>query len=404
MSHEVEVLCIDIAIVGAGLVGLSAAIALHHAGFLVRLIDSQRPLQFDLVDENWDSRIYAISPNNAHWLGSLGVWNSLNPKRIGTMQAMEIYGDSAAPPLLLEAEGVHSDQLGFIVEARALQQALFQRVVELGIPTMMDTSCTAIKSSTKKANLSVTSQLHSEQLIEAKLLLAADGSQSWVRQHVGITVVKTSYQQVAVVANFSVERFHANIARQWFSSNEDSALSILAWLPLPENTISIVWSVSSEFAAKLLALSEEEFTHCVAKAGGHCLGNFKLLAKPSTFPLSLQKTAALNRDCVLLVGDAAHQVHPMAGQGVNLGFRDVIDLVKILTEKNQYQAINDSSVFRKYTRLRKADMMQMLLLTDGLYKLFSSQHPVVKKVRNFGLSMAQYSTIKKMLVAIAIAL
>jgi ubiquinone biosynthesis UbiH/UbiF/VisC/COQ6 family hydroxylase len=404
MIHEIEVLRTDIAIVGAGLVGLSAAIALHNAGFLVRLIDSQSPLQFGLVDENWDSRIYAISPNNAHWLRSLGVWNSLNPKRIGTMQAMEIYGDSATPPLLLAAEDVHSDQLGFIVEARALQQALFQKVVELGISTMMDTSCKVIKSSTKIASLSVTNQHYSEQLIEAKLLLAADGSQSWVRQHVGMDVAKTFYHQEAVVANFSVEKPHSNIARQWFSSNDDSGLSILAWLPLPENNISIVWSVSSDYAAKLLALSEDEFTHIIAKAGGYCLGNFKLLAKPSTFPLSLQKTAALNQDCVLLVGDAAHQVHPMAGQGVNLGFRDVIDLVKTLTEKNQYQAINDSSIFRKYTRLRKADMMQILLLTDGLYKLFSSQHPVVKKVRSLGLSFTQYSTIKKMLVAIAIAL
>jgi|APCry1669188910_1035180.scaffolds.fasta_scaffold15606_2 2-polyprenylphenol 6-hydroxylase len=404
MSQEVEVLRTDIAIVGAGLVGLSAAVALHHAGFLVRLIDSQSPLQLDLVEETWDSRIYAISPNNAHWLASLGVWGSLNAKRVGTLQAMEIYGDNTAPPLLLAAEDVHADQLGFIVESRALQQALLQRVVELGIPTMLDTRCTGIKSSAKKASLSVSSQLHSDQIIEAQLLLAADGSQSWVRQQVGMDMAKSSYQQVAVVANFSAERSHANIARQWFSPSDDSALSILAWLPLPENTISMVWSVSSEYAAKLLALSEEEFTQCVTKAGGHCLGDFKLLAKPSTFPLSLQKTAALNQDCVLLVGDAAHQVHPMAGQGVNLGFRDVIDLVKVLAEKNQYQAINDSSLFRKYTRFRKADMMQMLLLTDGLYKLFSSQHPVVKKVRNLGLSMTQYSAIKKMLVASAIAL
>ncbi|MFM2435295.1 MAG: hypothetical protein RL063_1276 [Pseudomonadota bacterium] len=404
MSHEAEILRTDIAIVGAGLVGLSAAVALHHAGYLVRLIDSQSPLPFDLVDETWDSRIYAISPNNARWLASLGVWNLLNAMRVGTIRTMEIYGDNAAPPLLLVAEDVHADQLGFIVEARALQQALLQRVAELNIPTMLDTGCTAIKSSTKKVSLSVTSQLHSDQTIEAQLLLAADGSQSWVRQHMGMDVAKTSYQQVAVVANFSVERSHANIARQWFSSIEGSGLSILAWLPLPENTISIVWSVSDEYAAMLLALSEEEFTHSIAKAGGHCLGDFKLLAKPSTFPLSLQKTEALNQGCVLLVGDAAHQVHPMAGQGVNLGFRDVIDLVKMLTEKNQYQAINDSSLFRKYTRLRKADMMQMLLLTDGLYKLFSSQNSVVKKVRNLGLSMTQYSAIKKMLVASAIAL
>lgn len=404
MSQKAEVVYADIAVVGAGLVGLSAAVALHHAGFLVRLIDSKNPLQFGPVDEAWDSRIYAISPNNANWLASLGVWESLNSKRVGPMQAMEIHGDAAAPPLLLVSEDVHADQLGFIVEARALEQALLKRVVELGIPTMLDTNCTAIKSSEKKASLSVTSQLNSNQLIEAQLLVAADGSQSWVRQHMGMASVQTSYQQVAVVANFRAERSHANIARQWFSSTEDDAMSILAWLPLPENTISIVWSVSSEYASKLIALSEDEFTRCVAKAGGRSLGDLELLAKPSTFPLSLQKTAALNQDCVLLVGDAAHQVHPMAGQGVNLGFRDVIDLVKMLTEKNQYQAINDSSLFRKYTRHRKADMMEMVLLTDGLHKLFSSQHPVIKKVRNLGLSMTQYSAVKKMLVASAIAL
>jgi ubiquinone biosynthesis UbiH/UbiF/VisC/COQ6 family hydroxylase len=404
MNHEAEVLSTDIAIVGTGLVGLSAAVALHHAGFLVQLVDSQNPLQCDAADEAWDSRIYAISPNNAHWLASLGVWDSLNAKRVGTIQAMEIHGDNNAAPLLLAAEDAHADQLGFIVEARALQQALLTRVVALGIPTMRDTRCTDIKSSAKKASLSVTNQLHSNQLIEAQLLLAADGGQSWVRQHMGMVSAQTSYQQVAVVANFRVERSHANIARQWFSCAENGDTSILAWLPLPENTISIVWSVSSAYAAMLLDLSEEDFTRCVVMAGGCCLGDFKLLAKPSTFPLSLQKTAALNQDCVLLVGDAAHQVHPMAGQGVNLGFRDVIDLVKILTEKNQYQAVNDSSLLRKYTRLRKADMIQVLLLTDGLYKLFSSQYPMVKKVRNWGWSMTRHSTIKKMLVASAIAL
>ena len=404
MSQETQIIYTDIAIVGAGLVGLSAALALHQAGFLVRLIDSRNPLQLDPVDETWDSRIYAISPNSAHWLASLGVWDLLNSKRVGTMEAMEIHGDKAAPPLFLMAEDAHADQLGFIVEARALQNALLTRVFELGIPTMLDTSCTAIKSSAKKASLSVTSQHDSHQLIEAQLLVAADGGQSWVRQHLGMISAQTSYEQVAVVANFSVDRSHANIARQWFSSTADAGIGILAWLPLPENTISIVWSVSSAYAANLLALSADDFSHTVAKAGGHCLGEFKLLTKPSTFPLCLQNTPVLNQDCVLLVGDAAHQVHPMAGQGVNLGFRDVIDLVKILTDKNQYQAINDVSLFRKYTRHRKADMMQMLLLTDGLYKLFSSQHAVVKKVRNMGLSMTQHSVIKKMLVARAIAL
>jgi 2-polyprenylphenol 6-hydroxylase len=134
------------------------------------------------------------------------------------------------------------------------------------------------------------------------------------------------------------------------------------------------------------------------------LGEFSLLSSAAAFPLNLQTTHEFVHDCVVLVGDAAHQIHPMAGQGVNFGFRDVCDLIEIYKEKNQYQLLNDSSLLKRYTRIRKADLLNMLVLTDGLYKLFEQQNRVIKNVRNWGLSATNYRVIKKMLVANAIAL
>jgi len=353
---------VDVAIVGAGLVGLAAAVAMHQAGYSVLLIDGKNPAQADVTEDLWDTRIYAISPKNAQWLSSLGVWQRLNPARIGEMQAMEIFGDATQAPLVLFASDANADNLGFIVEAKALMQALLKQVEALGIQIMFDSPCEAVSTKPSKAILYLANNV----TIESTLLLAADGSHSWVRQQLNIPMQQKPYDQTAIVANFKVEIPHANIARQWFSLDAERKNSILAWLPLPDNIISIVWSVSTKAADALLALSNDDFTKRVLEAGGAALGNMKLINTAAAFQLNLQKTNTLVQDCLVLVGDAAHQVHPMAGQGVNLGFRDVLDLVAILKVKNQYQAINDSSLLKRYTRIRKADLLNMLLLTDGL--------------------------------------
>lgn len=402
-----DVLHADVAIVGAGLVGLSAAVALHKVGFSVVLVDSKNPTKTDdVLDEAWDARIYAISPKNAQWLGRLGVWQLLNPERIGEMQGMEIFSGDSQAPLALSASDANADNLGFILESKALMQALLKQIETLGIHTLFDspcvavTTCAAVNIKPSKATL----QLANEKTIESSLLLAADGSHSWLRQQLNMPMDKKPYNQTAVVANFKAEIPHANLARQWFTLDAEGKNSILAWLPLPDDTISIVWSVSTKFADSLLMLSDDEFTRQVIAAGGAVLGELKLISPAVAFPLTLQKTSTLVQDCVVLVGDAAHQVHPMAGQGVNLGFRDVVDFVEIFKAKNQYQLINDSSLLKRYTRLRKADLLNMLLLTDGLYQLFESQNKVMKKVRNWGLSATKQQAIKKMLVAHAIAL
>jgi ubiquinone biosynthesis UbiH/UbiF/VisC/COQ6 family hydroxylase len=217
-------------------------------------------------------------------------------------------------------------------------------------------------------------------------------------------IQKKSYEQTAIVANFTATKPHSNIARQWFVQDEENKNSILAWLPLPDNMISIVWSVSTDYADTLLMLSNEEFTNKVKLAGGAILGELELIGVATKFPLNLQKSNTLVQDNVVLVGDAAHQVHPMAGQGVNLGFRDVIDLVEIVKNKNQYQVLNDSSLLRLYTRKRKVDILNIVLLTDALYHLFKSQNAAIKTVRNWGLSATNHHAIKKMLVSNAISL
>lgn len=394
----------DIAIVGAGLVGLAAAVALNNAGYEVIIVDARDPIQekIDVETEPWDKRIYAISPQNAAWLKELEVWQLLETKRIGKMREMEVWGDDVLAPLTLTAEDANKDVMGFIIEGRALLKALLQRIEDLSIKTFFQKTCSNI-SKLKEKSATIIS-LSSGTLIECKLVLAADGANSWVRQQLEVPIQKKNYDQIGIVANFKASKPHTDIARQWFAKDLENRNSILAWLPLSENQISIVWSVSNEFGEHLLNLPEDVFTQEVAKAGAYCLGDLQLITTPISFPLSLQKSAKLIHDGVIFIGDASHQVHPMAGQGMNIGFRDVIDLVKTLENKQAFQSINDPNLLRSYERERKADIAQMVFLTDGLYKLFESEGNITKKIRNHGLSLTNKTAIKKLLVSHAISL
>ena len=400
-----DILLTDVTIVGAGLVGLSAAIAMHQAGFSVVLVDSNDPSKIDFLDDAWDTRIYAISPKNALWLEGLGTWKLLDQFRIGLMQSMEIFDKTdkvkvGQIPVTLASSYVNSDSLSYIVEAKALMLAMLRQVKALGIHTQFNSPCEAINNKCDKVILKFANN-HS---IQSTLLLAADGSHSWIRQQLNMPMQQKSYDQTAIVANFMAEKLHGNVARQWFALDLEKHNSIMAWLPLPDNSISIVWSVSTKYADILLSLSDKEFTNEVKLAGDAILGELNLISCAAKFPLNLQKSNTLVQDSVVLVGDAAHQVHPLAGQGVNLGFRDVIDLVEILRNKNQFQLLNDSNLLKQYVRVRKVDILNMVLLTDGLHHLFESQNPIVKTVRGWGLSATNLQAIKKMLVSNAMSL
>ncbi|CAN6133077.1 UbiH 2-polyprenyl-6-methoxyphenol hydroxylase and related FAD-dependent oxidoreductases [Methylophilaceae bacterium] len=397
---------VDVTVVGAGLVGLAAALACHEAGYSVALLDSgpgltQSQLNADAnslcnAHSQWDARIYAISPNNAKWLAELGAWPLLDKARLGQINAMQIFADGV--PMSLDAEDESADCLAYVLESRALAQALHERVSMTGMPVLFNHGCVAFDSTT------TTLHLADKRTIQSSLVIAADGSQSWLRQQLGITVQKKSYAQLGIVANFSVAQDHAHVARQWFTSQRQDGGTILAWLPLSNNTVSIVWSVPLAYADELLALSLSAFTQAVMQAGDQALGDMQLLSSPVAFPLSRQTCERTVQDGVVLVGDAAHQIHPMAGQGVNLGFRDVIDLLASWQAKNSYQSLADSRLLKAYTRRRKADVLSMQLLTDGLFQVFASANPVLNSIRNAAWRVANQGLIKKTLLAFALKL
>jgi len=373
----------DIVIVGAALIGASAAVALAKHGFKVALVDRKSPL-VELANGEWDSRIYAISPGNADWLKDLGVWQRMNAERITPIAEMQIWGDANAEALNFNAEDAFADNLGYILESSALQQAIWDELPTLDVDVMIGAEGASVELHEQETIL----QLADDQQLTAKLMIAADGGNSWVRAQAGLNQQKTVYEHVGVVANFEVELSHQNIARQWFVDD-----GILAWLPLAGNRISMVFS--TKHSQNLMALSPVELAEHVAEAGGNALGNMDCITPAVAFPLVKQNASALIANRLALVGDAAHQIHPMAGQGVNLGFRDGVELVRVLAERNPLADIGDRFVLRRYERARKADVLAMQGLTHGLYGAFDSKQALVRAARNWGLSLPNKHSILK---------
>jgi ubiquinone biosynthesis UbiH/UbiF/VisC/COQ6 family hydroxylase len=225
-------------------------------------------------------------------------------------------------------------------------------------------------------------KLENGKSLTSSLVVAADGSNSWVRQQANLPIQNHDYEQMAVVANFETEFHHRHTARQWFGSD-----GILAWLPLPGKRISMVWSTSNDKARQLLDLETDSFVDEVNTGGKQSLGALKLITPAVAFPLSLQTANQLVGPRIVLVGDAAHQIHPLAGQGVNLGFRDVISLASVLNEKRDFEDIGDLTLLRRYERERRTDMLAMEHMTHGLQVLFANEQPAIKRLRNWGLRL-----------------
>jgi ubiquinone biosynthesis UbiH/UbiF/VisC/COQ6 family hydroxylase len=190
------------------------------------------------------------------------------------------------------------------------------------------------------------------------------------------------YRQMGVIANFETGLPHGDAAWEWFRGD-----GVLAFLPLPGNRISIVWTAFEERAAELMALTPEGFCQQVEEASHGALGGLKLLSKPAAFPLRLLHLEHLVKSRVALIGDAAHNVHPLAGQGVNLGFQDARELAKVLKARGPQPDCGDYFLLRRYERARKADILAMQMVTDGLQKLFNNRNPALKLARNLGLSL-----------------
>jgi ubiquinone biosynthesis UbiH/UbiF/VisC/COQ6 family hydroxylase len=376
----------DVVIIGGGLVGASLAATLKSSGLSIALIESQPA---PAKEEGWDSRIYAISPGNAAFLADCGAWQHLDMARVQPVSAMQIYGDEGAE-LDFSAYQIGAPELNFILENRLLHQALnIELKQQDNLYLLQPARCASIEWGADAAQLT----LADGKVLHTKLVVGADGPDSWVRQQAGMTATPSLYQQHGVVANFTTSKPHRGVAFQWFQPE-----GILALLPLPQQMVSMVWSVSPEQSATLLAMSPTELCSAVAAASHHTLGELSLVTPPAAFPLRLLNLPHIIAPRLALIGDAAHNVHPLAGQGVNLGFRDARELAHVLQTRGGQCDCGDSHLLRRYERARQEDIVSMQLTTDALKRLFNNRNPFLRGLRNFGLDLTnQLSPLKKML-------
>lgn len=378
---------LDVVIIGGGLVGASLAAALKSSGLSIGLLESQPA---DTGKAGWDSRIYAISPGNAAFLADCGAWQHLDMGRVQPVSAMRVFGDEGAE-LDFSAYQIGAPELNFILENRMLQQALWQELQQQDNLTLFHPArCASLAWHDDNAQLT----LADGRELRARLVVGADGPDSWVRQQAGIHASATPYQQHGVVANFSVEKPHHGTAFQWFQPD-----GILALLPLPQQMVSMVWSVSPEKSADLLGLPHEELCAQVAAASHYTLGEMTLVTPPAAFPLRLLNLPHIIAPRLALVGDAAHNVHPLAGQGVNLGFRDARELARVLSQRGAQTDCGDAHLLRRYERARREDIVSMQLVTDALKHLFNNSNPLLRSLRNLGLGLTNRLTPLKKLLA-----
>lgn len=365
---------VDITIVGGGLVGASLALALAPR-WRVCLLELAVPTP-PPDDACFDQRVYAVSPGSRAFIDSIGGWQ-VPAQRLGPVQAMDVRGD-AGGAIYFDALELATDELAVIVENRALQWSLWQA---------LPASVTVIASAAKEVHFgedAVTLQLADGRHIRSRLAVAADGANSWLRKAAGIAFTRHPYPQLGVVGNFSTTRPHVGVARQWFRDD-----GILAWLPLSGNKVSMVWSCEAALADELKALAPEALAQRVADAGGNSLGDMQAMTPLAAFPLAFGRAAQTTGARLALVGDAAHTIHPLAGQGVNLGFGDAKALAALLTSPDTLDP-GSARLLSHYARQRAEEVLAMQLVCDGLQKLFSCNYPGVAGLRNMGLNAANW--------------
>jgi ubiquinone biosynthesis UbiH/UbiF/VisC/COQ6 family hydroxylase len=382
-SAALRVIESDICIVGNGAIAKTAALGLAQAGLSVTLLGPPSPPPAPAVaDPGWDARVYALNHTAHHLLSSLKVWDALDHTRVAPVDAMIVHGDGPhAGGLAFDAYGAHTNALTWILEDRNLNQALDAALrFAQNVKTATGRATGLLRDADRATVL-----LDDGTSIRAALVVGADGAQSWVRGQCDIGLDYRSYNQRAVVSNFACELPHHGAAHQWFTGAE----GIVALLPLPGNQVSLVWSAPEQLADTLRAESAQQIADRLAVFAHEKLGALTPLQPELVrdFPLRLIRPHAMTAPRVALIGDAAHVVHPLAGHGMNLGFGDVAQLIKTLSEREPQRGIGDDRVLARYARARKEDVLLMQVTTDGLARLFETDIEPLRVVRNFGLNL-----------------
>jgi ubiquinone biosynthesis UbiH/UbiF/VisC/COQ6 family hydroxylase len=381
----------DVAVVGGGLVGKTAALALTQSGYKTALL--AQPAAPRPADLAFDTRIYALSSSSQALLERLRVWQALDHGRLAPVYDMRVYGDAHAE-LHFSAYQASVPQLAWIAESSLIETSLDAALRFQPNLTWFDARAQGFDVRDDAAVLT----LSSGQVLEADLVVGADGAHSWVRSQMGAKVERRDYRQTGVVANFKASLPHRETACQWFHEGE-----IIALLPLPDGHVSLVWSAHTAHADELLALDPAQLAAEVERVSHGQVGTLECVTPAAGFPLALQTVDKLIAPRVAVVGDAAHLIHPLAGQGMNLGLRDVAALADAIANKESFRNLGDTVLLRRYERSRREDIRALMVATDGLQRLFAVPGSFAKAVRNAGMAfVGAQPLVKRWLVSAAL--
>lgn len=364
---------------GGGPVGACLAIAAR--GLRTAVVSHERRAGGAARAGAFDARVYALSPGNVAFLQRLGVWRHVPAARVQPVLAMRVFGDDGRSRLDFDAYRAGVPELAWIVEDAALQDALWQAM-----------DCEVLVGQCESLALGGRAVLgfRDGRRVAAALVVGADGADSFVRRAARIAAREKGYEQAAVVANFHCERGHDGVALQWFQGGP-----VLALLPLPGRQVSMVWSLPADRAKAILKLKADALCREVESASGNALGALSLATAAKHYPLRKLRAQRLVQPRVALLGDAAHVIHPLAGQGLNLGLQDARALAAVLAAREPGRDPGDERLLRRYERERAEPILAMNAVVDGLFRLFGSGGERWSRLRNAGLNLTDRLPVLK---------